>query len=128
MYLATMLVGRFPGLALALVVTALGCSRQSNTTPGTASISAAVPSGSRMSRAELPAAPRVTDPIGLTVVYPALTERVRVRDSSFLFGSVANRDVRLTINGTPVRVWPNGAWLAWVPFPADTLMQFRIEA
>jgi N-acetylmuramoyl-L-alanine amidase len=81
-----------------------------------------------MSRTALPAAPSVVDPIGLRVVYPAPTDLVRVRDSSFLFGSVANGSVRVTINGAPVRVWPNGAWLAWVLFPADTLMQFRIEA
>jgi N-acetylmuramoyl-L-alanine amidase len=53
---------------------------------------------------------------------------VRVQDSSFLFGSVASGDTKLTINGSPVRVWPNGAWLAWLPFPSDTLMQFRIVA
>jgi N-acetylmuramoyl-L-alanine amidase len=113
-----------------LAVTALGWSRQSTTRPGirTAIVSVAVPPRSPMSRAELPAAPRVPDPIGLRVVYPALTDLVRVRDSSFLFGSVANGDVRVTINGTPVRVWRNGAWLAWLPFPSDTLMRFRIEA
>ena len=81
-----------------------------------------------MRQAELAGTTRQPDPIDLTVVYPAHTDLVRVRDSSFLFGSVANGDVRLTINGTPVRVWPNGAWLAWLPFPSDTLMQFRIEA
>jgi N-acetylmuramoyl-L-alanine amidase len=41
---------------------------------------------------------------------------------------VASGKTELTINGLPVRVWPNGAWLAWIPFPEDTLMQFRIEA
>jgi N-acetylmuramoyl-L-alanine amidase len=68
------------------------------------------------------------DPIALHVVYPALDDLVRVRDSSFLLGSVASGDVRLTINGSRVRVWPNGAWLAWLPFPSDSVMQFRIEA
>jgi N-acetylmuramoyl-L-alanine amidase len=67
-------------------------------------------------------------PIALRVVYPALEDRVRVRDSSFLFGSVSSGNVRLSINGSPVRVWPNGAWLAWLPFPPDSVMQFRIEA
>jgi N-acetylmuramoyl-L-alanine amidase len=74
------------------------------------------------------AAPDLQDPIALRVVYPAPHDVVRVRDSSFLFGSVASGSTRLTINGSPVRVWPNGAWLAWIPFPAETLMQFRIEA
>ena len=74
------------------------------------------------------AAPEVQDPIGLRVIYPALTDVVRARDSSFLFGSVADGKTRVTINGHPVRVWPNGAWLAWVPFPPDTLIQFTIMA
>ena len=46
-----------------------------------------------------------------------------------MFGSVAGGgNTRVTINGHRVKVWPNGAWLAWIPFPRDTLMQFRIEA
>jgi N-acetylmuramoyl-L-alanine amidase len=67
-------------------------------------------------------------PIALRVVYPAPEDLVRVRDSSFLLGSVSGGDVRLTVNGNRVRVWPNGAWLAWVPFPVDSVMEFRIEA
>src|SRR3982751_7147710 len=66
------------------------------------------------------------DPIGLRVVYPAAEDRVRVRDSSFLLGSVASSHVQLTINGSRIRVWPNGAWLAWLPFPPDSVIQVRI--
>ena len=72
----------------------------------------------------LPQAP----PIALRVVYPAAEDRVRVRDSSFLLGSVSGPEVRLRINGSRVRVADNGAWLAWLPFPPDSVMQFRIEA
>ena len=68
------------------------------------------------------------DPMGLRVVYPAPVDLVRVRDSSFLLGSVSSGDVRVTINGSRVRVWPNGGWLVWLPFPPDSVMQFRIEA
>jgi N-acetylmuramoyl-L-alanine amidase len=68
------------------------------------------------------------DSIELHVVYPATDDLVRVQDSSFLFGSVASQRVRVTINGSPVKVWPNGAWLAWLPFPPDSVMQFKIEA
>src|SRR3954468_1969491 len=68
------------------------------------------------------------EPIALRVVYPAPEDRVRVRDSSFLLGSVGSRDVQLTINGSKVRVWPDGAWLAWLPFPPDSVMQFRFAA
>jgi N-acetylmuramoyl-L-alanine amidase len=45
-----------------------------------------------------------------------------------LFGSVADGKTKVTINGQPVRVWPNGAWLAWIPFPPDSVMHFTIEA
>jgi N-acetylmuramoyl-L-alanine amidase len=61
-------------------------------------------------------------------VYPKPEDRVRARDSSFLLGSVSSGNVELRINGSEVRVWPNGGWLAWVPFPPDSVMQFRIEA
>jgi N-acetylmuramoyl-L-alanine amidase len=130
MYLAAMLVSRFSGLALALIVLASDWSRHSDfqIPQRTSQLLLRLASSPRLSRSELPASPRVGDPIGLTVVYPALTDLVRVRDSSFLFGSVTDPNVRLTINGNPVRVWPNGAWLAWIPFPSDTLIRFRIDA
>ncbi|MBA3445364.1 MAG: N-acetylmuramoyl-L-alanine amidase [Gemmatimonadales bacterium] len=81
-----------------------------------------------MRRSELAAVPAVRDLIGLRVVYPLPSDVVRARDSSFLFGSVASGNTRLSINGHRVRVWPNGAWLAWLPLPPDTVMRFRIEA
>jgi N-acetylmuramoyl-L-alanine amidase len=125
-----MLVSRFSAVALALLVLAAQCPPH----PGPATlplVTAAIGSASAdlpVRRAAPPAGPRVADPIALNVVYPALTDLVRIRDSSFLFGSVANGNVRVTINGSRVRVWPNGAWLAWLPFPPDSLMQFRIDA
>jgi N-acetylmuramoyl-L-alanine amidase len=73
-----------------------------------------------------PSGPRGT--IALNIVYPSPGDLVRVRDSSFLLGSVSGGDVGLTINGNKVRVWPNGAWVAWVPFPADSVINFRIVA
>ena len=115
-----MFVFRPYGTALSLL-TALACSRQSDPPDTQASDDA-------LTRSELHAMSPAQDPIGLRVVYPAPTDIVRVRDSSFLFGSVARPNTRVTINGHPVRVWPNGAWLAWIPFPPDTLMTFRIEA
>jgi len=115
---------------LGLLVTAVAASCQSSHLPatGTVALREADLSRSALNRSELHATPIVQDPIGLRVVYPSLTDVVRVRDSSFLFGSVASGKTSVSINGHPVRVWPNGAWLAWIPFPPDTLMQFRIEA
>jgi N-acetylmuramoyl-L-alanine amidase len=125
-----MLVSRSPGWAPFILFLVLACSRQADTSPAS---TRGDPESEELSRSltrrsQLYAKAAVRDPIGLRVVYPALTDVVRVKDSSFLFGSVASAKTRLTIDGHPVRVWPNGAWLAWVPFPADTLMQFRIDA
>jgi N-acetylmuramoyl-L-alanine amidase len=116
-------------MVLALLATTISCSHWLHPTTLSTSDFYATPT-----RSLAPSASRVQatstpdDPIALRVVYPAPTDLVRVRDSSFLFGSVANGSVRLTVNGHSVRVWPNGAWLAWIPFPGDTLMQFHITA
>lgn len=113
-----------------LLLTALACTRQPAPAPAprVSLLPGSKASGLAIRHVGQPAAPRSRDPIELRVVYPAPEDLVRVRDSSFLLGSVASGDVRLTINGSPVRVWPNGAWLAWIPFPPDSVMQFRIEA
>ena len=76
----------------------------------------------------LPPVPQVHGALNLRVFYPPPDAVVEVRDSSFLLGTAGTGDARLTINGTPVHVWPNGAWLAWLPFPHDSLMQFQLEA
>jgi N-acetylmuramoyl-L-alanine amidase len=117
-------------LAPWLLVIALGCTRLSQPVPAPpAALLRGTGAAERPTRrTELQPLPHVRDPIALRVVYPAPEDLVRVRDSSFLLGSVASGAVRLTINGSPVRVWPNGAWLAWIPFPPDSVMQFRIKA
>jgi N-acetylmuramoyl-L-alanine amidase len=76
----------------------------------------------------LPPVPRVHGPLALSVTYPPPDALVQVRDSTFLFGSAGTGDARVTVNGQAARVWPNGAWLAWVALPRDSLMQLRIEA
>ncbi len=124
-----MAVFHSPGGGWWLLAGALVCCRQSDpSSSSTAFLTLDQPPDSFVTQSEFHAAPAVADPIRLRVVYPSPTDVVRVRDSSFLFGSVADPRARVSINGYPVRVWPNGAWLAWIPFPPDTLMQFRIEA
>jgi N-acetylmuramoyl-L-alanine amidase len=85
----------------------------------------AAPVSARQSR---PIPPATRGPVALNVVYPTRQDLVRVRDSSFIFGSVSGPDVQVTINGSRVRVWPNGAWLAWIAFPPDSVIHLRIEA
>jgi N-acetylmuramoyl-L-alanine amidase len=108
----------------ALLVPALGCVRPPGPEPTTFRQLA----NPAVGHAPVQNVPASADPIGVRVVYPAPEDRVRVRDSSFLLGSVSDKDVVLRINGNRIRVWPNGAWLAWLAFPPDSVMQFRIDA
>jgi N-acetylmuramoyl-L-alanine amidase len=76
----------------------------------------------------LPPVPPVRGPLAIRVMYPAPDAVLQVRDSSFLFGTAGSGDARVTVNGQPARVWPNGAWLAYVALPLDSIMPIRIEA
>ena len=72
------------------------------------------------------------DSLRIAVVYPALTDVVQSHDSVFLFGAVRGgrgmEAASLTVDGRAVSVLPNGAWIAWLPVPDDTLAQFRLVA
>ena len=67
--------------------------------------------------APLPPVPLVEGPLAPKVVHPPANHLIGARDSTFIFGSVGNGRATLTVNGAPVRVHPNGAWLAWLPVP-----------
>ena len=66
----------------------------------------------------------------VSVVYPGPTDLIQARDSTFLFGAVRGGAGResLTVGGTPVPLLANGAWIAWVPLPDDTIAAFRLVA
>ena len=51
---------------------------------------------------------------------------IATRDSNFIFGSTGSGRATLTINGAPVTVAPNGAWLAFLPVPPDGV--YRLQA
>jgi N-acetylmuramoyl-L-alanine amidase len=65
----------------------------------------------------LPAIPLATGPLAIDVVYPTENQVVAARDSAFIFGSVGHGEAFLTINGIPAPVWPNGAFMAFLPVP-----------
>jgi N-acetylmuramoyl-L-alanine amidase len=71
-----------------------------------------------------------SDSLRIVVVYPAATDVVQSHDSAFLFGAVrgATGPVHLGINGHPVPVLANGAWIAWLPLPDDTVAPFLLAA
>lgn len=86
------------------------------------------PDSGLRSSAKLPPVAPVRGPLAIRVVYPTPGDRVDATDSSFTFGSIGSGDASLTINGQPVQVWPNGAWLAWIAFPPDSVMRFELTA
>lgn len=65
----------------------------------------------------LPAMPLERGPLAINVVYPRAGETVASTDSAFIFGSVGHGEALLTINGIPAPVWPNGAFMAYLPVP-----------
>lgn len=76
----------------------------------------------------LPPVPQIEGPLQLTVVYPGPRDLIDARDSTFLFGSTGSGRATLTINGEPIAVAPNGAWLAWVPIPPESLITLTLVA
>jgi len=76
----------------------------------------------------LPPIEPVDGPLALTVVYPPTDALLGARDSAFLFGATGSGQASLTIDGTPVNVAPDGAFLAWLPLPDDTVAVFHLVA
>jgi N-acetylmuramoyl-L-alanine amidase len=70
----------------------------------------------------------VEGPLRINVVYPAPTDLVEARDSTFIFGSLGTGGATLLVNGHPIEVWPNGAWLAWLPIPPDSVIALHLVA
>lgn len=76
----------------------------------------------------LPPVPSVTGPLAIRVVYPPAQHLIESRDSNFIFGSIGNGRASLTINGAPARVYPNGAFLAFLPNPPQTAPRYELIA
>lgn len=76
----------------------------------------------------LPPVPAVTGKLAIRVEYPAAGSAIAAGDSTFLFGTVGDGRATLTIDGRPVRVAANGAWLAWVAIPRDSAFALRLQA
>jgi N-acetylmuramoyl-L-alanine amidase len=76
----------------------------------------------------LPAVPLVDGPLAVRVVYPPAGALVQARDSNFIFGTIGSGRATLTINGAPVRVVPNGSFIAYLPLPPATAPEYTIVA
>jgi len=78
--------------------------------------------------AKLPPVPDVRGPIQISITYPRPGQLIASRDSNFIFGSVGSGDAGLRINGVSVPVWPNGAFMGWLPIPPDSAPHYEIVA
>jgi len=87
-------------------------------------IPAAIPSPNP----KLPPVPEVRGPLQITVTYPKPEQLLTVRDSNFIFGTVGTGDAALRINGVSVPVWPNGAFMGWLPVPTDSSPRYELLA
>ncbi len=75
-----------------------------------------------------PAIPRVDGPLAIRVQYPSPNQLIAARDSTFLLGTTNHGGATLTVNGAPIAVRPNGAFLAWVAMPPRERPQFDLVA
>ncbi|MEO5813688.1 MAG: N-acetylmuramoyl-L-alanine amidase [Gemmatimonadaceae bacterium] len=100
------------GLALPLAA-AIACAG-----PAATPAPAPVPAPGRPATAPpLPPVPEVDGPLAIRVQYPSANQQITSRDSNFIFGSIGSGRASLTINGHPARVYPNGAFMGWLPNP-----------
>jgi N-acetylmuramoyl-L-alanine amidase len=121
---------RARALAAAAWLAWCGCSRGPVATPTTpeAGPGPALAPPPSAEATGLPPVEPVRGPLELRVVYPSSDAVLQIRDSSFIFGSAGTGEARVTVDGQPARVWPNGAWLAYVALPRDSVMLLRIDA
>lgn len=104
------------GLAAAGLLLAAACAPPTAPSPG--------PSPA----AGLPPIPRVDGPLDIRVVHPTANTPRPGADSSLVYGSVGSGAATLSINGRDVPVEPNGAFLAYLPVPADGTYQLTAQA
>jgi N-acetylmuramoyl-L-alanine amidase len=80
------------------------------------------------SSSKLPPIPLATGALAPKVVYPSPNQLIQSRDSNFIFGSVGNGKARLSINGVPVKVYPNGSFIAYLALPPSGRPRYDIVA
>jgi N-acetylmuramoyl-L-alanine amidase len=108
--------------ALILLILGTACTRTvvaPTTAPAPAPVAA---------RPALPPVPAIDGPLAVRVVYPRPDQVVTSRDSNFIFGSIGSGRATLRINGVPVRVYPNGAFLAFLPNPPGPSPRYELVA
>jgi N-acetylmuramoyl-L-alanine amidase len=94
----------------------------------TAPVPAPAPTPVAVKTPALPAMPVVDGPIAIRIVYPQAGQTVTSRDSNFIFGSIGSGKATLRINGYPARVYPNGAFIAFIPNPPGPSPRYELVA
>jgi N-acetylmuramoyl-L-alanine amidase len=78
-------------------------------------------------RNDLPPVPARSGTLDIRIAYPGENAAIAA-DSNFVFGTVGRGDATLTINGAPVEVAANGAFLAFLPVPLNGAYRFEARA
>ncbi|HEV7587905.1 MAG TPA: N-acetylmuramoyl-L-alanine amidase [Longimicrobium sp.] len=117
-----------PRAALAVALLASACAPPARTgpAPSQAPASPASPPVYVPLTPGLPPIAAVEGPLAIRLVAPEPGQAKPFRDSTFLYGSVGTGGAALLVDGTPVPVAPNGAFIAYLPVPADGV--WRLEA
>ena len=114
--------------ALLILAASSACG---GTTPSPASAPVPAPGDARSAPATpppLPPVPEVDGPLAIRVQYPSPGQTITSRDSNFIFGSIGSGKATLTINGYPARVYPNGAYMGWLPNPPASAPRYELVA
>ena len=113
---------------LALALTACASAVKKPAPPSPAAPGAGGAPGESPGESALPPVPLVTGALAINVVYPTANQLLQSRDSNFIFGSVGNGKASLSIDGQPVRVYPNGSFIAWLPIPPRDSARYDLVA
>jgi len=119
------------GFACCVAVAGASCApapRPSAPAPVPVTFPPLVPAPVPAASPKLPPVPEVRGPLHISVAYPRPEQLLTVRDSNFIFGSVGTGDAALRINGVAVSVWPNGAFMGWLPVPPDSAPRYELLA
>jgi N-acetylmuramoyl-L-alanine amidase len=73
----------------------------------------------------LPPIPAVDGPLAIRIVAPEPGQSRPTRAQAFLYGTVGTGGAALLVNGAQVPVAPNGAFIAYLPVPADGVWRLR---
>jgi N-acetylmuramoyl-L-alanine amidase len=118
----------FRGLTCYVAVLSACAPARGPSTPAPVVVPPLVPAPVPPPNAKLPPVPEVRGPLVINVQYPKPEQMLTVRDSNFIFGSVGTGAAALRINGVAVPVWPDGAFMGWLPVPPDSAPRYEILA